>query len=408
MKNGISILLVVICLGTNLSAQNEYRQGYIITLQYDTLHGFIQNNDYGKNSKICEFKQDSDDQTVTYKPFDIIAYQFDNGKYYFSKTIFIDGNREDVFLEYLIKGKLNIYYQRREKGDYYFAEKENDSLLLLTYDNVYYDYNWEERKYEPVAGKTNLKYRESTKYMGILKYLMADYPQLTSEIEHTELNRKSLINLAQDYHYLVCNDEDCVIYEKQVKPIVVLAIEGQYSSLEYMFKMYRYKQTDHLNFGLSVNTQIVPLSEKVFFGAALLFGSFRAEDEKEAFFYELKGKDLHLTAQMHINLMQRPFTPFLGGGLVFSRLLNTQVYSHQRNYPNGPLTEELEVPDDYKSIFLGGIISGGVQYTLNNRIILEINGFYSFQGGKLDKDLVLNYGLGLNVGYNIRNYGKTK
>jgi hypothetical protein len=92
------------------AGQSDKQQGYIITLQDDTIYGYIQNNGYIRNSKMCVFSRNIDSIGKEFMPGDIHSYKFTEGKYYFSKTVDIDSISSKVFLEYLIDGKVDIYY----------------------------------------------------------------------------------------------------------------------------------------------------------------------------------------------------------------------------------------------------------------------------------------------------------
>lgn len=89
------ILFRLICLKTCLLlipvlyAQNNYRPGFIITVQKDTIYGEIDYRTDKMNAKRCVFQsQGNDTEPVTYHPFEILGYRFtDDGKYYVSKNI---------------------------------------------------------------------------------------------------------------------------------------------------------------------------------------------------------------------------------------------------------------------------------------------------------------------------------
>ncbi len=93
-------------------------------------------------------------------PGDIIAYRFIDGKYYISREV----NNKKVFLECLIKGKVNIYYLRDDYGNHYYIDKDNMKLAELPYE--------EGKKY--VNGKE--VYYETTKHLGLLYTYMHDAP----------------------------------------------------------------------------------------------------------------------------------------------------------------------------------------------------------------------------------------
>jgi len=115
------LITFVFLLPLLLNAQPDFRTGYIIFENGDTVHGKIDYQDDRLMSTVCSFKQMSSESIIDYSPYDIKEFRFENSKCYVSRT---QESGEKVFLEYLIKGKLNVYYYRDEEmNDYYFIDK---------------------------------------------------------------------------------------------------------------------------------------------------------------------------------------------------------------------------------------------------------------------------------------------
>jgi len=108
-------------------------EGFVLKSQTDTLYGTIQNNAYYDNSEFCNYK-DAQGNEFKFFPEDIYGYQFIHGKHYISKTIRINGDEKLVFCEYLIKGRLDIYFFQDENlTNYYFASKDTLPLMELKF-----------------------------------------------------------------------------------------------------------------------------------------------------------------------------------------------------------------------------------------------------------------------------------
>lgn len=216
MKLKVLILFIVIASASLLKAQTDFRPGYIINNAGDTIYGQIDYRGDFLMAATCRFKT-TENTTTDYSPNDISAFRFIDSKYYVSKTI----KDEKVFLEFLIKGKMNIYYMLDINGDHYFIEKEGTPLTELPYE--------EGVKY--VDGTP--RYYESTKHIGVLTYFMQDAPGLQPKI--VDLKRpghQNLIKLAKEYQHIVCNDTKCIVYEK--KPAFVqLTIEPVWGEIKY-------------------------------------------------------------------------------------------------------------------------------------------------------------------------------
>ena len=74
-------------------------------------------------------------QEIEYLPADINGYRYTDNKMYISKLLIKDNeilNAKRVFLEYLVKGTMNLYYYRdKNKDEHYYVEKENIALKEL-------------------------------------------------------------------------------------------------------------------------------------------------------------------------------------------------------------------------------------------------------------------------------------
>lgn len=186
-------------------AQQDFRTGIIITNSEDTVRGYLQYMD-NNSFKKCTFKNAHGDKVIDYLPGEISAYRFDNGKYFISKEVPLKSGKELLFLEYLIKGKANVYYMR-DDIKHYFIETETKEIIEIS-----------EPK-ELIQNDGGL-YVKPSLYKGKLKYILPE-PAIYSKIEKVKLDHSSLIDLAKDYHNLVCDTEECIVYEKKEKPISV-------------------------------------------------------------------------------------------------------------------------------------------------------------------------------------------
>jgi len=147
--------------------------------------------------EVCRFRTNDREDELKYSPYDIAAYRFNESKYFVSKEV----NGAQVFLEFLIKGQINIYYLRDYKGDHYFLEKVDNPIIELPYE--------EGIKY---VDDKKVFFR-TKKHIGLLTYYMQDAPEFQSRInEIGKPGHESLIKLSEDYHDKVCKDRACIIY----------------------------------------------------------------------------------------------------------------------------------------------------------------------------------------------------
>ncbi len=187
-----------------LIAQSDFRNGYIINNSYDTIYGFIDYKGNKANAKQCTFRENLDSYNQIYTPDELIGYRFTNSKYYESKSFMIENEPKQLFLEYLISGIVDIYYYRDDKGEHYFLDDKSGDLHELK--------NEEKEIY---VNNTNYL-KESKEYIGVLKATFKESPSIYKRLDNAQLNHKSLITLAHDYHNEVCTDEACIIFEKKL------------------------------------------------------------------------------------------------------------------------------------------------------------------------------------------------
>lgn len=196
------LISLFIILSTHLIAQTDLRSGYIIKSNNDTIYGQIKYRGSHNSSKKCIFLKDSLSTEQIFTPDDILGYRYENNKYYVSKSVSSNNKTEQLFLEFLINGIVDIYYYRDEMEDHYFIEEGDSNLIEL------------KNKISIIKIDNDTYQKEGKEYVGILRYVFQDQPNIQKKVDQTSLSHKSLINIAKDYHLQVCADQDCIVYEK--------------------------------------------------------------------------------------------------------------------------------------------------------------------------------------------------
>jgi len=199
---------------TNVLAfsQADFRKGYIITTSNDTINGEINYQGDLLNSNKCLFRKSKGDLITEYSPYDILGYRFiESGKFYISKNISSEKGQRTIFLEYLIKAKVNVYYYRDEDGikDHYLINKDTSKIIELP-------------PLENLVNANGGQYlEENSRSIYILKYFLSDCPDIYSKIEQIRIDHKPLIDLAKTYHQKICKTEQCIVYQKKLPPITI-------------------------------------------------------------------------------------------------------------------------------------------------------------------------------------------
>lgn len=363
MKYFFTLFLLMSVLGA--LGQMDYRPGFIITLNHDTIYGKINYVDDVQNSLNCNFKSDYDIEIQRFKPGEILAYRFVNSKYYVTKEVKVEDNNRLLFLEFLIKGKVNVYFCRTERGDHYFIEKDSMMNELVNEDITFIE-----------EGVTYS--RESQQYKGVLNYYFQDCPELQREISDISLQKKSVIKLTKKYHELSCSSEQCTVFERpEVKVKTELAISAKYSSATFWY--------GHTNFGwffkcddypltmldMNIKMNIPDLNENIFVGSTLRFVYVLAPEKIENYLMmDIRSSNISLAGLLLDGYYKYPFgklIPYFHAGIGFYRLTHMKIMN--------AIGETIEGFDNLKTSF-GFTTGAGLQYNLNDKVFLFISGNY--------------------------------
>lgn len=194
-------MAVVLIFQSNCTfGQYDWKQGYLINNNGDTLHGYIDDRILTSNQKICYFKSSQDGKTEMYKPNEIKEYRFIYGNIFISKSIEIFGVEDTIFLELLIGGKANIYRFSDTKTRFFIEIDGKLTELINT---------------ETVVSINNIQYyKEKKEYVGILALLLQD-ADIYKEIQRTDFKRESLIRIVKIYNKKMCSDEEGNDFERK-------------------------------------------------------------------------------------------------------------------------------------------------------------------------------------------------
>jgi len=245
------ILTLFVCsfLATNTFAQNDnFKNGYIITNQGDTVFGQIDLRTNLINQSQCRFRADEKAQSVVYMPFDIKSYFFTDDKLYFvSKTIEIDKTKINTFIEFLVNGVMNLYYYE------FKTVKYNTLPDYQNFDGIisYYFFEDQAGKMFAVYQKPSPDYilRYDNSYKNLTNFVLRD-ANISQDINKMQFNQKSFINITKNYHNAICMDgTQCIIYQN-INPDKFGAVFKISPLIGYNF----YNFSDNYNFGTYTKT----------------------------------------------------------------------------------------------------------------------------------------------------------
>lgn len=202
MKRIIPVSFLLTFIFINCFSQRDFQNGYIIKNNRDTVFGLLKYGRNYENTLKCLFRANPESQVQTFYPNDIVAYRFEDGKYFISGK----PNQSDtsmIFLEFLFDGIVDLYDYFDKDGVHYLIRKENGELKEL-------------KSEKRITIENGVSYeREYKEYIGVLKTLFKDSPSTVKKADNVSLSINPLIQLSEDYHREVCPSEECITYEKR-------------------------------------------------------------------------------------------------------------------------------------------------------------------------------------------------
>ncbi len=179
----IRYLFIVLSVTVSFSAlaQGDFRPGYIIKNNRDSVPGLVDYRGMKSNAKYCFFKESKKSGKQKFSPEDLEAYGFINDKRFESKLLKVNDKLEKkFFIEVLIKGSISLYLHK----DVFYIKK--DALIKLTKN--------EEREIQTDEGRFS---KENKEYVGLLNIAISDCGLSANA---TRYDQRELTNLIQNYN----------------------------------------------------------------------------------------------------------------------------------------------------------------------------------------------------------------
>lgn len=167
-------------------AQQDFRDGFIVKTQRDTIFLRIDYRSKARNYELCRTKDGSG--IKEYGPEELLGYGFVNDKYFESGIV------EGSFAEVLVLGELSLY---QHDGSYY--AKKDEKL-----------YHLEERKIKTENGAT-VGIRADTKWKGLLGFLMSDCITGQELLKELRFEERRITNLTIQYN--TCRHSPFTVYK---------------------------------------------------------------------------------------------------------------------------------------------------------------------------------------------------
>lgn len=155
MDRKIKTLLILLILTVKTQGQSDFRKGFIVTLENDTIQGRVDDRIDSENYRSCIFKGDEGEKE--YFPNQIKGYGFLAKKRFTSEIV------KGSFTEALIIGTISLY-------------KANGKFLLAKGNDFF------ELEYLTVETNGIVRYEINTMWQGVVSYLIDDCLENSSDV----------------------------------------------------------------------------------------------------------------------------------------------------------------------------------------------------------------------------------
>ncbi len=177
-----TIFLLMLLGSFVVSAQRDFRQGFIITLQNDSISGKILFRDSEKKFEECAFLKTEGGESVVYGAHQIKGYSL-SGRSYMSRDIVVDLVVKKAFVEVYVYGKANLFFAYGR----YFLEKDGIIKELA-----------EKKTAVNVNGSQYV--RTDKEFRNVLNSNLSDCPSVAGHFSNTIFSGPSLTKAVERYN----------------------------------------------------------------------------------------------------------------------------------------------------------------------------------------------------------------
>lgn len=342
-------LLIFLLVSQQVFSQKNYVQGYIIKNNSDTVSGFIDYKNWGKNPDKINFKRTINGFLESVYPSDILEFGVQNEVYVsgiietevtsivqidqFSTESKMEKKIDTAFLQVLVRGEKSLFLYNNSDGrkNYYIEKPEGFELLFYKKHIV--------KKYHEITQEYGERaITENNRYLGQLSIYLSDCEQISNTLANTSYNENSLIKLYEEYYK--CSSLSSSFQKKKEKLIpeigvlagisrTSLEINHLYPSIEENNVSMDFSSGIFLDLILPRNHGKLSLTNEVIFTTYTVSGSYRDFTNENN--YRIISTEIGLS-YIKINNMFRlkypigKFFLFLNGGISNGFLVKERNY----------------------------------------------------------------------------------
>lgn len=329
---GIFFLLIIVLNSTPVFSQKNFREGYVIKTNGDTINGIVEVENRKIPTQNLSFKSSDITLPRILTSENIKAYGYKNGNHFELKRI--DGQK--LFVECYIKGKIALYTY----GKKIFVEKNNKDIIELKKGEV---------TIYSIKGQANYK-----NYQEFLIEFTSDVEGFNFP-ETAQLDADELIPIISKYNNL--SNSPVLVFNRSVEPEMFLEGSilsskkitrfGFYSSVKLTQSLLnisgqnfdQFDAIDNFNKSWAVgglfSHQISRMNKNIFVNAEVLLSkknsSYQLEISRkypsETHYYNLHSNPLLISIPISIQYFfpSNLFSPYAKGGFTYNVNLNNEI-----------------------------------------------------------------------------------
>ncbi len=318
------LTLLLLFTAANVYSQ-DYRPGYIINNNLDSISGLVAYRSDGKNLLECLFRQTKKGETVRYSPDQLKAYGFHGDKQFMSVTPPPElGLSQKIFANQLVGGSMSLLKIKKT-----VVISVKDSLVLLPvpvskeFKNS--DGNWS---------------KKDKRYVGVLNYLLRDCQLSADDMSYSAGDLTNVV-----YSYNRCKGETASLSTQKPLGKLNFIFFGGYSRSNMAMDLFTdvtFSPSYSVLAGAGLELSSPRIFDRLFFSADVWYHkSFYQAYEKIPFAGNIRHQDIFVD----VSYMKIPIgfkynfrninTPYIKMGMSFTAINNIEIKTW----------EEVEAPD---------------------------------------------------------------
>lgn len=394
------IFSLIFSLNVNAFSQENYLDAKVLSLNDDTLTGYINYQEWERNPKTIKFKSSRESEFIEYSPGDIQAFWVGND-YYLSRNITVtESPRKPEQLTYekektsknitafilvLVSGEASLYeYVDEMSVERYYAKKKGGEL----YELIYYKY------YTQQYGARMIT--ENRKYGGQLIYLFQDCEEIKKDIGSATYKASDLSKVVEKYNLCINSENEYVRVEKRNKMrfgvlggVSISMIKFDNIPISYHFDASEMKPSICPTIGFTFELKMPRSRGKWSWYNDIIIKRHRfrtnsttkvTEDYFTEYTSTLEATYLKLNSMARFHIVGHKVIPYFGAGLFFAKTITSKSERVQETHFGGEVTTRTtEIFDPF-----------GYDYGIAAAVGIKFKDFH-FEG-RYDFGLVPGYG----------------